>query len=178
MSELEGAILGEIARAGAPTAYAVRKTFAASPSTMLSASKGAIYPAIARLIAAALIEARGVAGDDRGTQTLRLTARGERAMRAWAMDPKAAAGAGIDPFRTRAGHWAYLSDAERAALYARIRDAIAARIIMLKKHRAEVAGDPDDVRAELEIALQEMRLAYLDTQKKSNRKKRVGPSIS
>jgi DNA-binding PadR family transcriptional regulator len=44
VSELEGAILGEIAQAAETTAYAVRKSFATSLSNELSASKGAIYP--------------------------------------------------------------------------------------------------------------------------------------
>lgn len=161
VSELEGAILGEIGQAGEITAYAVMKAFASSPSNELSASKGAIYPAIARLTAEGLIEAREVSGDKRGAQKLRLTARGRKQRLAWVCDEGTAVGAGLDPFRSRAGHWNDLSSAERSRLFARLEKALAARLAFLQENRKEMKGTPDELRLELEISLQKTRLAFL-----------------
>jgi DNA-binding PadR family transcriptional regulator len=160
LTELEGAILGVLRRTGGSTAYHVRQVFLASRSAEWSGSAGAVYPAIARLKKSGLLAERA-RKDGRGTKICAITAKGEAAHEAWFCDVARATGAGLDPFRLRAGFWRDLVPGEQRALAQRLRNA-------LKQQRDELRaarelGDPvDAVSRELHDALLQTRLVWLD----------------
>lgn len=102
LSELEGAVISVIARKQPLTAYAVRKEFEASATHSWSASAGAIYPLVRRLVKGGLIKENPAAEDARGTRKLELTADGKQALCNWVLESRAhVLAAGPDPIRTR-----------------------------------------------------------------------------
>ncbi|MGE0047160.1 MAG: PadR family transcriptional regulator [Hyphomonadaceae bacterium] len=100
-TDLEGAALGFLARAGTCTPYAVKAAFAASPTEFWSASAGAIYPLMERLAARGLISVSRDKQDGRARRTIKITQKGRRAFETWLFDSKRALDAGFDPLRTR-----------------------------------------------------------------------------
>ncbi|MBN8808596.1 MAG: helix-turn-helix transcriptional regulator [Sphingomonas sp.] len=159
LTELEGAVLTEVGHRGNDTSFKVRRAFERSPSSSWSGSAGAVYPAIARLVAAGLIAT--VPGETRrGTRLLSLTAEGRAALEAWFTDPLAACSIGADPFRLRAGLWETLPGARR-------REVIAAMIAAVRAEMAKLEGrddlDPvERIGNDLARMQQEMRLAWLE----------------
>nr|WP_298895984.1 helix-turn-helix transcriptional regulator [uncultured Altererythrobacter sp.] len=102
LSELEGAVLSVIARKQPLTAYAVRKEFEASATHSWSASAGAIYPLVRRLVKGGLIKETPDAEDARGTRKLELTRDGNQALCNWVLETRVhVLAAGPDPIRTR-----------------------------------------------------------------------------
>ena len=165
MTELEGAILGVLRRAPKLSAYAVRRVFFSSPSEEWSGSAGAVYPAIARLTRAKLLAAHAQ-GDGRRTTSYRLTSKGRVAHDAWLCDIIRAAGPGTDPFRTRAGLRLELLPARRHMLMKHLREEILRRRDAMQSHPK--SGDrADAITDELHLALLEMRLHWLDRQRRS-----------
>ena len=160
MTELEGAVLTEIALRGNDTAYKVRRAFQLSPSVQWRGSAGAVSPAIRRLKSAGLIASQP--HPKRRGETLSLTAAGRAALDAWAASVEAATGVGLDPFRLRSGVWQYLKPAKRRSLFQRLEQALAADLSAL---RARAEPDLVDRRqTELAILLVEARLAWLRAQ--------------
>lgn len=103
ISELEGAVLGLIARRQPMTAYAVRRTFADSPTHGWSASAGAIYPLVERLVASGLVTRAQVTGDARGSRVLEISPKGMQALVEWIGSSRADIFSPVpDPLRTRA----------------------------------------------------------------------------
>jgi DNA-binding PadR family transcriptional regulator len=51
LTDLEGAVLADVATRGTATSYAVAQTFSQSPSEYWSGSAGAVYPLVKRLTA-------------------------------------------------------------------------------------------------------------------------------
>lgn len=159
LTEVEGAILSEIAHRGNATAFRVRRAFELSPSIEWSGSAGAIYPAIRRLRERELLAGEAT-GDRRATVRLSLTHAGEAAMLAWACDPERASSVGLDPFRLRAGIWALLPVGRRAAAMKDAGDAIRRNIAYLQTYLSTL----DEVEAErvrLSLEIQHLRLRYL-----------------
>lgn len=148
-----------IKRSPGITAYKVRKKFEGSKSVEWSGSTGAVYPAIRRLEAERYVRSTS-ADDARGTLTYELTAKGTRALDAWAVDAERAAGPGMDPFRSRAALWPTLSHHQRGELGASLEAAV-------RKRRAEIEAEMAEADAlfyqqlSLELALQDARLAWL-----------------
>jgi len=101
LTELEGAALGIVLRAGACTPYAVRRAFGGSPSRFWSGSAGAVYPLVRRLERRRLFAARADRRDGRARRLLSVTPAGRRAFEAWLLDADRAADLGFDPLRTR-----------------------------------------------------------------------------
>lgn len=160
LTEIEGAILSEIAHRQNVTAFRVRRAFETSPSVEWSGSAGAIYPAIRRLRARGLLDGEAT-GDRRSTVKLRLTPDGECAMTAWACDPDRASSVGLDPFRLRAGVWTTLTDAQRRSVMHATEKSIRSNIAFLEDYMPSL--DPvEAARIELSLALQRLRLAYLE----------------
>ncbi|RZJ43134.1 MAG: hypothetical protein EON86_05865 [Brevundimonas sp.] len=159
LTELEGAVLTEIGRRGHRTRFKVRRAFETSPSSSWSGSAGAVYPAIARLEQAGLIEMEaGTSG--RGTRLLSLSPKGEAALSAWALDGETACAIGADPFRLRAGLWATTPGADRREIARLMREAVKAELAKL-----EARTDLDAVERtgnDLAIRLQILRLDWLD----------------
>ena len=162
ITEIEGAVLSEIAHRGNTTAFRVRRAFELSPSVEWSGSAGAIYPAIRRLRERGLIAGEAT-GDRRATVRLSLTAAGEAAMLAWACAPLRAASVGLDPFRLRAGIWTRLPPARRAAAMRDAEAAIRANIAFLEGYRCGLDA-VEAARVELSLAVQRLRLDYLARQ--------------
>lgn len=73
------------------TGYAIRRVFDATPMGRFSSSPGAIYPALRRLRAARLIDARPAPGRGRRrTSVYALTAPGRATVERWLAEPVAA----------------------------------------------------------------------------------------
>ena len=157
LTELEGAVLTEIALRGNDTAYKVRRAFQLSPSVQWRGSAGAVSPAIRRLKAAGYI-AVGCTSAPRRTH-VGGHARRTQSARRWASTVELATGIGLDPFRLRSGVWDYLSAARRRALFGKLEKALRADLVAL-----QARSEPDSVdrrQTQLAIALLEARLAWL-----------------
>lgn len=113
LTDLEGAVLAEIARRGVATSYAVSRSFAASPSEFWSGSAGAVYPLIKRLLARGMVTAQADADGKRARLDYRLTDAGKTAMEDWLLDAKRASGMGFDPLRTRLAYMELVDAARR-----------------------------------------------------------------
>lgn len=157
LTELEGAVLTEIAFRDADTAYKVRRAFQLSLNVHWRGSAGAVSPAIRRMKAAGLIAA--APHPSRAGQVLSLTVAGHSALERWATSVEATTSLGLDPFRLRTVVWDFLSPAKRRALFAKLHEASVAEIAALQV-RAE--ADPVGRRqTKLAIAVVEARLAWL-----------------
>jgi DNA-binding PadR family transcriptional regulator len=162
LTELEGAVLTEIALRGADTAYKVRRAFRRSLNVHWQGSAGAVSPAISRLKAAGLIEA--APHPTRSGQLLSPTAAGKAALEQWATSIEAIRSLGLDPFRLRSVVWDFLSPAKRRAFFAELQEASLAD---LPAFRERVESDPIGRRqTELAIGVIERRLAWLKARRK------------
>jgi DNA-binding PadR family transcriptional regulator len=157
LTELEGAVLTEIAFRDADTAYKVRRAFQLSLNVHWRGSAGAVSPAIRRMKAAGLIAA--VPHPRRAGQVLSPTAAGKTALERWATSIEAATSLGLDPFRLRCVVWDFLSSAQRRALFAKLHEASVAEVAALR-----VRAEEDAIgrrQTELAIAVVKARLAWL-----------------
>ncbi|MGH6617539.1 hypothetical protein [Sphingomonas sp.] len=159
LTELEGAVLTEIAHRGNHTSFKVRRAFQTSPSSSWSGSAGAVYPAIARLERAGLILAEP-GTSRRGTRILSLSTAGAEALKAWLFDGETACSIGADPFRLRSGLWNTLGEEDRRKVVRTMKAAVEAEMAKLV---SRTALDPvEDVGNDLAIRLQQLRLDWLD----------------
>lgn len=165
LTELEGTVLG-VVRARQPcTAYQIRREFTDSPSPYWSGSAGSIYPLIARLERAGLLQARAAATGARRSRMVRLTAAGRAALVRWIGPPvpREVVGVPPDPLRTRIPFLSALSPAARQ----RFLDEVELGILeMLKRAQEDLAsgghGDEDFApMARAAIAMQRARLAWV-----------------
>lgn len=163
LTELEGAVLSEIAHRGADTAYKVRRAFQLSVNVHWRGSAGAVSPAIRRMKAAGLIAA--APHPRRAGQVLSLTEQGEAALEQWATSIEAIS-LGLDPFRLRSVAWDFLSQGKRQALFAKLYEASLADYAALRARAEE-----DSVgrrQTELAIAVVEGRLAWLEARRRAD----------
>jgi DNA-binding PadR family transcriptional regulator len=121
LTDLEGAVLAEIAKRGVATSYVVARVFADSPSEFWSGSAGAVYPLTKRLAARGMLTAMADADGKRTRLDYRLTEAGRVAMEAWLLDGERAAGMGFDPLRTRMVYLDLVSPEKRRNLLAEVR---------------------------------------------------------
>ena len=160
LTELEGAVLEAVECRGQDTAYKIRRALERSFSVQWRGSAGAVSPAVHRL------EARGLLKSSphptRRGKVLALTPDGQEALHAWAKDAVLASGAGMDPFRLRAGVWLTLPRNERRALFAKLRTQLARDIETLEQRDYEDL--PDRIQSELAMDLLRSRIAWLDRQ--------------
>lgn len=115
LTDLEGAVLAEIAKRGIATSYVVTRAFAESPSEFWSGSAGAVYPLIKRLAARRMLTAHADADGKRARLDYQITPTGRTALEDWLLDAQRAAGMGFDPLRTRLVHLNLVSPARRKA---------------------------------------------------------------
>lgn len=155
-SELEGAILSEIALRGNDTAYKVRMAFQQSPSDQWSGSAGAVSPAIKRLTEEGHIAARP--HERRRGLQLEITDKGRETLALWAADVETACGLGLDPFRLRSPLWQALEGAQRAALLKQLADRTAAQIDTLTNRTEDRA---DQEQTDLALRLLDARLQWI-----------------
>lgn len=157
LTELEGAVLTEIALRGADTAYKVRRAFQLSLNVHWRGSAGAVSPAIKRLKATGLV--RTAPHPKRKGQILSLTVAGKAALERWATSIEATTSLGLDPFRLRSVAWDFLSPGKRRALFAKLYEA---SLTDLDALRVRAEADPVGRRqTKLAIAVIEGRLAWL-----------------
>jgi len=103
VTELEGVILGIVEGRGSCSAYAVRKRFEASPTWGWSASKGAIYPAINRLLSRGYLQSGAARQGRQEVSLLSITPTGLEQLSTWILNVGTRmGGAPVDPVRTRA----------------------------------------------------------------------------
>jgi DNA-binding PadR family transcriptional regulator len=121
LTDLEGAVLAEIAKRGVATSYVVARAFADSPSEYWSGSAGAVYPLTKRLAARGMLTAIADADGKRARLDYRLTKAGRVAMEAWLLDGERAAGMGFDPLRTRMVYLDLVPAEKRQMLLANVR---------------------------------------------------------
>ena len=114
LTELEGAVLGIVARKQPLTAYAIRKEFESAVTQSWSASAGAIYPLVRRLVREGALEEAAKPNDGRGTTILRLTADGQKKLIAWLqISDLKMLGPVADPMRTRSFAFSQLDQTDR-----------------------------------------------------------------
>ena len=101
LTELEGAALAQVVRAGSCTPYMIKETFRTSPSRFWSGSAGAVYPLVRRLVARGLLVSRPDLRDGRARRVVSATPAGRAALQAWLVDAERAVDFGFDPLRTR-----------------------------------------------------------------------------
>lgn len=140
VTDLEGAMLGLLARGGPMTGYAISRAFAASPSAFWSGSSGAIYPLTRRLLERKLIAGKATANGKREATEYDLTATGRAAFRAWLLDADRAADMGFDPLRTRLFFLHLASPAQRAQFLEAVEDKTAE----LSSDEAQASEPPED----------------------------------
>jgi DNA-binding PadR family transcriptional regulator len=157
LTELEGAVLTEIAHRGADTAYKVRRAFQLSLNVHWRGSAGAVSPAIRRMKEAGLIAV--APHPSRRGQLLSLTPAGKIALERWATSIEATTSLGLDPFRLRCVVWDFLSPAKRRALFADLYDASLAELAALRvRAGTDVVGRR---QTELAMTIVEGRIAWL-----------------
>ena len=157
LTELEGAVLTEIAFRGADTAYKVRRAFQLSLNVHWRGSAGAVSPAIRRLKASGLIAA--APHPSRAGQILSLTEAGKSALEQWATSIEATTSLGLDPFRLRSVAWDFLSPAKRLAWFQKLYEASVADLAAFR-----VRAETDKIgrrQTKLAIAVIEGRIAWL-----------------
>ena len=141
-SELEGCVLGTVARLGTCTAYAVRKAFRESLTTSWRGSAGAIYPLLKRQAAAGLIKEDEVVTDGRGTKMLCLTEAGRAALARWVEERESWIGEpAADPIRTRFQFIDFAGQTDQKALIDSWIDATLLNIARVERASAEIGAD-------------------------------------
>jgi len=160
LTELEGAILAELQTRGHDTAFQVRRAFATSLSLEWKGSTGSVYPAVKRLEARGLLAASAAQGG-RGARQLSLTDAGRAALMAWACDAKLATSVGLDPFRLRANLWAELDPARRKALFAALRQELAASLPAFRQSFEDTVP-AEQIRVVLALQVQRDRLRLIE----------------
>jgi DNA-binding PadR family transcriptional regulator len=123
LTELEGAVLGELQARGPCTPYTVRREFLDSPSPYWSGSAGAIYPLVRRLERLGLVQSLPSAAGRRRSRLYSLTEKGRNALQAWLKPPlpEIAVGVPSDPLRTRLSFLSALPRAGRVRFVAEAR---------------------------------------------------------
>lgn len=163
LSELECCVLIVIKRSQPCTGYSVRKVFQQSLTTSWSASTGAIYPLLRKLLAENLIAEEDVAGDGRGTRRLSITPKGEAALRSWLVDVQPwIASPAADPIRTRSYLLSTLGKKQALVLIEEWRSATAQTLESVRAQALIEKDFPEDRRAFRGTELQlEARLQWL-----------------
>jgi DNA-binding PadR family transcriptional regulator len=157
LTELEGAVLEAVQCRDQDTAYKIRRAFERSFSVQWRGSAGAISPAVHRLEARGLL--RSAPHPTRRGKVLALTAEGKEALLAWAKDTVLASGAGMDPFRLRAGVWLTLSETERRTLFKQLAAQLRRDTDALEQRDYE--DPPDRIQSELAMELLGSRIDWL-----------------
>jgi DNA-binding PadR family transcriptional regulator len=163
ITELEGAVLGNIAVKGPCTPYAVRREFLASATQYWSASSGAIYPLIRRLAGRGLIHVRKKNDDGRHGKLCMLTAAGSRTLNNWlaTLDSTAAISLPPDPVRTRIGFFAILDPARRKALLARAMRKMSSYLSQFRAYTEQAKANKDKGEYLARVGAQRMLEARL-----------------
>jgi DNA-binding PadR family transcriptional regulator len=160
LTELEGAALSVIYRQKGCTPYRVRQDFLSSRSKEWSGSAGAVYPALRRMHAAGLVNAKRIAGR-RPSDIYSLSRKGRAALKGWLADTDRASGSGLDPFRCRADYWIALPERERRVFEQRMSAKLREKCLDLER-LLKKADMPEQKALGLELALHKTRISWLE----------------
>ncbi|MCP4247832.1 MAG: PadR family transcriptional regulator [bacterium] len=145
LTELEQVVLGIVWKKGPCTAYAVRREFAASPSSHWTGSAGAIYPLVRRLERAGYLQSTAGTQGRRPRRTYTITRRGTTCLRRWIAPPlpEHAAAITYDPLRSRMYFLAALKPADRRRFLADAKQALRRqlRVVEAECDRYQRLGD-------------------------------------
>ncbi len=141
LTEMEGRVLSIIARLEAPTTYMVYAVLNASPTSSIHASKGTVYPIVARLLDRGYVESTPIADNGNGAELLKVTDAGVEAVRRWTADIADAHILPYDPLRVRIPTLQFLSREERLEWIARA-----------KKLNQQKVDEADAYKAQVEMA--------------------------
>lgn len=131
-------LLALVLREQPVTAYQLMRIFADSPVSSINTSKGQVYPAIARLRARKLLQARAVANDRRGTEELALTDAGREAVKRWVRDLDSSQIVLDDPLRTRVLSFDVLTRQEKLEWIAEAKSLVRQRRLDLERYNEDV----------------------------------------
>jgi DNA-binding PadR family transcriptional regulator len=136
LTDLESCVLAIVGRAGACTAYAVRKSLGRSLSSYWSGSAGAIYPLLDKLSRSGWLTFEEQPFGKRRRRSYRLSAKGRRQLRRWLMAPVPAEAAAHthDPLRVRVFFLGMIPAEQRRAF---LQDAVARTADVLCAHRLD-----------------------------------------
>lgn len=137
LSELEGTVLGLIAREQPITAYRISKAFELSPVTTLSNSKGSIYPSLKRLTKAGFLTLADFAQGGRKGTNYEINQAGLEALKKWLLDPTHAADLAEDPLRSRIQSFELISSTERIRYLESCKEALRSKALALETYRSE-----------------------------------------
>ena len=135
LTDLEGLVLGMVARTGPISSYKVARHFADSPSDFWSGSAGAIYPLMQRLEQRRWTKGVASATGKRNVTIYSITRAGMAPFKSWLLDAERAGDMGFDPLRSRLLFMGLLSAEERKILI----EGVARKTAELK--RREVADE-------------------------------------
>jgi DNA-binding PadR family transcriptional regulator len=124
VTELEGVILGIVSSRQPCSAYVVRSRFEESPTWGWRKSKGAIYPAVSRLVARGCLASERTREGRVQKELLSLTPSGKTELVGWMLAlGEEMGGAPVDPVRTRVNYLGNLSPTEREGFLSRAEEA-------------------------------------------------------
>ena len=158
LTELEGAVLGVVARKQPLTAYAIRKEFESAVTQSWSASAGAIYPLVRKLVKEGSLAETVKTSDRRGTVLLNLTDVGVENLIGWLkISDIKTLGPVADPMRTRGFAFSQLSPLDRRTLL-NSWAGLTREAIELTKMQISRFSDEGDITAEMATRGTELQL--------------------
>ena len=162
LTDHEGTFLALVLRIQPTTAYQVAKVYEASPVSNFYTSKGKIYPLIRRLTERGLLAGTQVEGDGRGTEMLRCTKAGEKAVRAWVLEMRDTHVLLEDPLRTKVQSFGLLSRDEQIVWIAGAKAMLHDKLAGLEAYRAEVDVPFKEFLHDNAVSVTRARLDWLD----------------
>lgn len=162
LTDDEGTFLALVVRVQPATAYQLSKIYADSPVSNFGTSKGKIYPLIRRLRDRGLIASERVPGDSRGSETLRCTAAGKRAVRAWVQDIRPTHLLVDDPLRTKLQSFDLLSREEQVKWVAKAKNGLRRKLDELEAYGKEVTVPFKELVHDNAVGSVQCRLEWLE----------------
>lgn len=161
VSEYEGAVLSLVARMQPVTRYRLLKAFERSPTTSYVASKGTLYPLIARMIARDFVTGEAATRGQKAEE-LGLTETGHRALTQWITGTGPEHSFGHDPLSDRIMSLGDLSHEERVKWIAEAKALLLAKKQQLKDYGNSLEGPYADIVHGAALAMIEAKLEWLD----------------
>jgi DNA-binding PadR family transcriptional regulator len=162
LTDDEGAFLALVIRVEPATAYQLSKIYAESPVSNFGTSKGKIYPLIRRMKARKLLASEAVAEDRRGSELLRSTAAGRKAVRRWVMEIRPTHLLPEDPLRTKLQSFDLLAPEEQREWVAQARAALAEKLDEVEQYGKGVTVPYKDLVHDNAVISIRSRLDWLE----------------
>jgi DNA-binding PadR family transcriptional regulator len=162
LTDDEGTFLALLVRVQPATAYELSKIYADSPVSNIGTSKGKIYPLVDRLQKRGLLKKRPVKDDARGSEWLESTARGEAAVRTWAMEIRPTHILLEDPLRTKLQSFDLLSRDQQLEWIVQAKVELQAKLDELEAYAAEVTVPFKELVHDNAVCSVRCRMDWLD----------------